>query len=65
MKDALKFPFIMEKKSLIIIIIIIMEKKSIKIIFFLSRKINEGKCLICWAGWSKWDSIVIDCFSIF
>ena len=65
MKDALKFPFIMEKKSLIIIIIIIMEKKSIKIIFFLSRKINEGKCLICWAGWSKWDSIVIYCFSIF
>ena len=52
MKDALKFPFIMEKKSLIIIIIIIiiMEKKSIKIIFFLSRKINEGKCLICWVG---------------
>lgn len=62
MKDALKFPFIMEKKSLIIIIII-MEKKSIKIIFFLSRKINEGKCLICWVGLSKWDSIVIDCFS--
>lgn len=41
MKDALKFPFIMKKKSLIIII---MEMKSIKIIFFLSRKINEGKC---------------------
>jgi len=62
MKDALKFPFIMEKKSLIIII---MEMKSIKIIFFLSRKINEGKCLICWVGWSKRDSIVIDCFSFF